>query len=59
MPFITAKATYDHGSDALLADAQNNVGADLFRRGICLPSDIHMTNEQQSLIIEIIRRCFN
>ena len=34
-----------------------SVGADLFRRGLCLPSDIKMTKEQQEQIIKIVRRC--
>ena len=32
--------------------------ADIFRRGLCLPSDIKMTAEEQDAIIEIIRSCF-
>ncbi len=36
-----------------------DVGADIFARGLCLPSDIKMTIEQQDIIIEIIRDCFN
>lgn len=35
-----------------------DVGADIFRRGVCLPSDNKMTREQQNKIIEIIHRCF-
>lgn len=35
-----------------------DVGADVFRRGLCLPSDNKMTPEQQKIVIEIIRRCF-
>ncbi len=35
-----------------------DVGADLFRRGLCLPSDNKMTGEQQDRIIEIVKRCF-
>ena len=35
-----------------------DVGADIFRRGLCLPSDNKMTEEQQDRIIEIIHRCF-
>ncbi len=33
-------------------------GADIFRRGLCLPSDNKMTPEQQDKVIEIIHRCF-
>lgn len=36
----------------------NDVGADIFARGLCLPSDIKMTAEQQSKVIKIIRSCF-
>lgn len=35
-----------------------DVGADLFERGLCLPSDNKMTPQQQDVIIELIRRCF-
>ena len=36
-----------------------DVGADIFRRGLCLPSDNKMTAGQQERIIETIRRCFD
>ena len=35
-----------------------DVGADIFRRGLCLPSDNKITPEQQERIIKIIHRCF-
>ena len=35
-----------------------DVGADIFQRGLCLPSDIKMTLEEQNQIIEIVRSCF-
>ena len=38
--------------------AVGDVGADIFDRGLCLPSDIKMTNEQQDTVIEIIKNCF-
>ena len=34
------------------------VGADIFARGLCLPSDNKMTQQQQDRIIEVIGRCF-
>ena len=34
------------------------VGADIFKRGLCLPSDIKMTEETQEIVIELIKRCF-
>jgi dTDP-4-amino-4,6-dideoxygalactose transaminase len=36
-----------------------DVGADIFRRGLCLPSDNKLAPEQQDRIIEIIHRCFD
>lgn len=35
-----------------------DIGADIFRRGLCLPSDNKMTPEQQDAVIDIIHRCF-
>ena len=35
-----------------------DVGADIFRRGLCLPSDNKMTEEEQERIIEVVKRCF-
>ena len=39
------------------ADAAD-AGADIFARGLCLPSDNKMTAEQQDEIIRVIRMCF-
>ena len=39
------------------ADGQD-VGEDLFLRGLCLPSDNKMTPEQQDVIIAAVRSCF-
>ena len=35
-----------------------DVGMDIFHRGLCLPSDNKMTEEEQDKIIEIIKNCF-
>lgn len=35
-----------------------DVGADVFRRGLCLPSDNKMSESEQDRVIEIIHRCF-
>ena len=35
-----------------------DVGEDIFNRGLCLPSDIKMTKEEQDKVIEIIKSCF-
>ena len=37
---------------------ESSVGVDIFRRGLCLPSDNKMTAEEQDIIIELIRSCF-
>ncbi len=40
-------------------DGITDVGADIFERGLCLPSDNKMTLEQQETIIDIIKHCFD
>lgn len=35
-----------------------DVGADIFARGLCLPSDNKMTPNQQDVVIQIVRSCF-
>lgn len=42
------------GADGLPMD----IGADIFERGLCLPSDNKMTVEQQDGVVEIVRACF-
>ena len=37
---------------------EGDVGADIFARGLCLPSDNKMTAEQQDRVIEEVRKCF-
>ena len=41
-----------------IAVAAKPVGEDLFKRGLCLPSDIKMTEEEQDIIIEMIKSMF-
>ncbi|MBO4733222.1 MAG: DegT/DnrJ/EryC1/StrS family aminotransferase, partial [Clostridia bacterium] len=57
-PFVTAQGSGRAGSNAYIAGEVADVGADIFRRGLCLPSDNKMTKEQQQKIIGIIHRCF-
>lgn len=45
-------------TDAYIIGDVEDVGADIFQRGVCLPSDNKMTAEQQDRIIEVIRACF-
>ena len=57
-PFITASGNGRGRTNAYIKGSGVDVGADIFRRGLCLPSDNKMTEEQQDRIIEIIHRCF-
>lgn len=45
-------------TNAYIAGGVKDVGADIFQRGVCLPSDNKMTAEQQDRIIDAIRGCF-
>lgn len=45
-------------TNAYIEGGVKDVGADIFQRGVCLPSDNKMTVEQQDKIIEVIRACF-
>ena len=45
-------------TNAYIKGGVADVGMDIFERGLCLPSDNKMTEEQQSRIIEVIRACF-
>ena len=56
--FITVNGEGRAKNNAYIADGLENVGADIFDRGLCLPSDNKMTAEEQNFIIEVIRRCF-
>ncbi len=45
------------GSECIAATKTANC-EDIFARGLCLPSDITMTEEEQDAIIEIVKSCF-
>jgi dTDP-4-amino-4,6-dideoxygalactose transaminase len=49
--FVTRSGDRGNGKNA-------DVGADIFARGLCLPSDIKMTTGEQDKIIEIVKSCF-
>lgn len=57
-PFITTEGNGRGRSNAYIAGSSVDVGADIFRRGLCLPSDNKMKTEEQDRVIEIIHRCF-
>ena len=56
--FVTEEGNGRGRTNAYISGSGTDVGADIFRRGLCLPSDNKMTSEQQDKIIEIIHRCF-
>lgn len=45
-------------TNAYIDGGIKDVGADIFERGLCLPSDNKMTIEEQDRVIEIVRACF-
>lgn len=57
-PFVTVEGNGRGRTNAYIKGSGIDVGADIFRRGLCLPSDNKMTPEQQDVIIDIIHRCF-
>lgn len=56
--FVTRAGNGRAGTDAYIDGTVPDVGMDIFNRGLCLPSDNKMTKEQQAVVIEIIKRCF-
>ena len=57
-PFIVRDGNGRGRSNAYIAGDVMDIGADIFERGLCLPSDNKMTIEQQNRIIEVIHACF-
>ena len=56
--FVTVEGNGRGRSNAYISGSGVDVGADLFRRGLCLPSDNKMNTADQDRVIEIIHRCF-
>ena len=57
-PFITREGNGRGRTNAYIAGHGVDVSADIFNRGLCLPSDNKMTVEEQNHIIKCIRKCF-
>lgn len=58
-PFVTIEGNGRGRTNAYISEKDSvDVGADIFERGLCLPSDNKMTIEEQERIIKIIHRCF-
>ncbi|HFI0156864.1 TPA: DegT/DnrJ/EryC1/StrS family aminotransferase [Streptococcus suis] len=57
-PFVTKNGNGRAQTNAYIQGDYSDVGTDLFERGLCLPSDNKMTVEEQDIIIETIKACF-
>lgn len=56
--FVTVAGEGRAKTNAYISGSIEDIGADIFARGLCLPSDNKMTEGQQKVIIDVIRRCF-
>jgi dTDP-4-amino-4,6-dideoxygalactose transaminase len=56
--FITKDGSGRARTNAYIKGGVKDVGADIFERGLCLPSDNKMTADQQKNVVDIIHRCF-
>ena len=56
--FITRYGSGRAKTNAYIDGSTTDIGADIFARGLCLPSDNKMTAEEQDTIIAIVRSCF-
>jgi len=57
-PFITKERSGRARTNAYISGEITDIGMDIYSRGLCLPSDIKMTTDEQDRIIEVIRSCF-
>lgn len=57
-PFITREGSGRARTNAYISGKITDIGMDIYSRGLCLPSDIKMTTDEQDRIIEVIRSCF-
>lgn len=56
--FVTRHGSGRAQTNAYIAGEAVDVGADIFQRGLCLPSDNKLTPAQQDQIIKIVKACF-
>lgn len=57
-PFVTRNGNGRAQTNAYIEGVATDIGMDIFQRGLCLPSDNKMTLEEQDIVIEMIRSCF-
>lgn len=56
--FVTRAGNGRARTNAYIAGNVDDIGMDIFNRGLCLPSDNKMTVDEQEKIIEIVKACF-
>ena len=56
--FVTREGNGRANTNAYIAGSGVDVGMDIFQRGLCLPSDNKMTEEEQNRVVEIVKSCF-
>lgn len=56
--FIGRNGSLRGQTNAYIKGGEQPVGWDIFDRGLCLPSDNKMTEEQQNYVIDVIKGCF-
>ncbi len=57
-PFIAQDGNGRARTNAYIDGSAIDVGADIFDRGLCLPSDLNMSDEEQERIVEILKEIF-
>ena len=58
-PFVTRQGNGRSRTNAYVDEGEIiDIGADIFQRGLCLPSDNKMTEEEQGRVIEVVKRAF-
>lgn len=56
--FVTEQSHVNDGINNI-PEEDVSISADIFKRGLCLPSDIKNTSENMEEIIAIVRKCFD
>ena len=57
--FVTREGNGRGRTNAYIDEGEiMDIGADIFQRGLCLPSDNKMTEEEQGRIMEVVKRAF-
>lgn len=57
--FVTRNGSGRAMTDAYNLGSEVDISKQIFNQGLCLPSDIKMTTEEQDLVIDIVRKCFS